>query len=57
MEKEEKKLMARIQEKRTNVRNQKSSSNSFKENISPLKVVSIIAIIVLILAIYLYFFK
>lgn len=57
MEKEEKKLMARIQEKRTNVLNQKSSSNSFKENISPLKVASIIAIIVLILAIYLYFFK
>ncbi|MDO8869800.1 MAG: hypothetical protein Q7V10_03510 [Methanobacteriaceae archaeon] len=57
MEKEEKKLMARIQEKRTSVRNQKSSSNSFKENISLLKVASVIAIILLILAISLYFFK
>lgn len=55
MEKEEKKLMARIQEKRTSVHNQKSSSNSFKENISLLKVASIIVIIVLILAIYLLF--
>lgn len=55
MEKEEKKLMARIQDKRTSIRNQNSSSNSFKENISLLKVASIIVIIVLILAIYLLF--
>lgn len=63
MEKEEKKLMAHIQNKRNNVRNQSNQSYSFKENflnmgdISPLKILSIIAIIMIILIIYLYLFK
>jgi hypothetical protein len=63
MEKEEKKLMAHIQNKRNNVRNQDSQPYSFKEtiisigNISPLKIMSIIFILMLLLVIYIYFFK
>jgi len=63
MEKEEKKLMAHIQNKRTNVRNQKSPPYSFQtnllnlENMFPLKILSIIVLIAFILVIYIYFFK
>lgn len=67
MEKEEAKLVARIQEKRSKVRSQKSSDYSFKEGFFQNKgysslnirmsILGLIVILLLVAIIYLYFFK
>lgn len=65
MEKEEEKLMARIHEKRSKVRSQKGSGYSFKEgyiksgsdsNIR-LSILGLIVLVLLVMIIYLYFFR